>query len=248
MGLFRLFDESVHDAINQNAMAQHKNMLSVGAKHAGISKSQAKTISKMAGIKKGDGAFLQLHKMNKLSQANGGPNITKGISKSSAIRDSIYNKKSEDKYGESRFASGRKPLNAAASLLGISDEELYELSEGNCNSNTCKCKGGTCPVEVTDGISTSSAAAKKLANAGHTNQSDLTAVTPNAEYNQQNDAKFIGDGDSPETSKTNIPAILAARTAGGAPHGWTTDNGINGTGPNVFKLKKLKDDYDGPNG
>ena len=139
-------------------------------------------------------------------------------------------------------------LNASAALLGISDEEFYELSEGNCNSDTCKCKGGTCPVEVTDGISTSSAAAKKLANAGHTNQSDLNAVTPNAEYNKRNDAFFIGDGDSPETSKTNIPAILAARTAGGAPHGWTTDNGINGTGPNVFKLKKLKDDDDGPNG
>lgn len=137
---------------------------------------------------------------------------------------------------------------SAASLLGLTDEELYDLNEGNCNSDTCKCKGGTCPVEVTDGISTSSAAAKKLANAGHTNQSDLNAVTPNAEYNQQNDAKFIGDGDSPETSKTNIPAILAARTAGGAPHGWTTDNGINGTGPNVFKLKPLKDDDDGPNG
>ena len=122
------------------------------------------------------------------------------------------------------------------------------LSEGNCNSDTCKCKGGTCPVEVTDGISTSSAAAKKLANAGKGNQSDLNAVTPNAEYSRRNDALFIGDGDSPETSKTNIPAILAARTAGGAPHGWTTDNGINGTSNNVFKLKKLKDDDDGPNG
>jgi len=146
------------------------------------------------------------------------------------------------------YASGRKPVNASASLLGISDEEFYELSEGNCNSDTCKCKGGTCPVEVTDGISTSSYAAKKLASAGSNNKTDLNAVKPNAEYSRQNDALFIGDGDSPETSKTNIPAILAAKTAGGAPHGWTTDNGINGTSNNVFKLRKLRDDDDGPNG
>jgi len=137
---------------------------------------------------------------------------------------------------------------AAASLLGLSDEELYELNEGNCDSDTCKCKGGTCPVSVTDGISTSSYAAKKLANAGSSNQTDLNAVVPNAEYSRQNDALFIGDGDSPETSKTNIPAILAAKTAGGSPHGWTTDNGINGTSNNVFKLRKLRDDDDGPNG
>ena len=74
-------------------------------------------------------------------------------------------------------------------------------------------------------------------------------MTPNAEYSKRNDAWFIGDGDSPETSKTNIPAILAAKTAGGSPHGWTTDNGINNKpAPNVFKLSKLRDDDDGPNG
>ena len=144
-----------------------------------------------------------------------------------------------DKKGHTRFVE---------SLLGLTDEEMWELNEGNCNSDTCKCKGGTCPVDVTDGISTSSYAAKKLANAGSNNQTDMNAVVPNAEYSRRNDAFFIGDGDSPETSKTNIPAILAAKTAGGSPHGWTTDNGINGTGSNVFKLKKLKDDDDGPNG
>ena len=136
---------------------------------------------------------------------------------------------------------------STTSLLGLTDEDIAAIEEG-CNSDTCKCKGGTCPTKVTDGISTSSYAAKKLASAGSNNQTDLNAVKPNAEYSRRNDALFIGDGDSPETSKTNIPAILAAKTAGGAPHGWTTDNGINGTGPNVFKLKKLKDDDDGPNG
>ena len=159
---------------------------------------------------------------------------------SNKIKDEMKNGSAASKH-LSKYATG-KFRESTTSLLGLTDEEVQELNEGNCNSDTCKCKGGTCPVSVTDGISTSSYAAKKLANAGYSNQTDLNAVKPNAEYNQQNDAKFIGDGDSPETSKTNIPAILAAKTAGGAPHGWTTDNGINGTGPNVFKLKKLKDD------
>ena len=145
----------------------------------------------------------------------------------------------------SKYATG-KFKESTVTFLGLSDEDLAELNEANCNSDKCKCKGGTCPVEVTDGISTSSSAAKKLATAGSNNQTDLNAVTPNAEYNQQNDAKFIGDGDSPETSKTNIPAILAAKTAGGTPHEETVKNGINGTSPSIFKLKKFtKDDPDG---
>ena len=130
--------------------------------------------------------------------------------------------------------------------ISESVSRLLGLTEGNCNSDTCKCKGGTCPVEVTDGISTSAAASKKLFKMGKNNETDLNAVTPNAEYNQQNDAKFIGDGDSPETSKTNIPAILAAKTSGGVPHDQTVKNGINSTSPSIFKLKKFtKDDPDG---
>ena len=182
-------------------------------------------------------------------------------SKHSVERQSYASSGNKKLAQASRFEQGRqKKINkswnkfqrhigeSAAALLGLTDEELYDLNEGNCNSDTCKCKGGTCPVSVTDGISTSSYAAKKLANAGSNNKTDMNAVVPNAEYSRQNDALFIGDGDSPETSKTNIPAILAAKTAGGAPHGWTTDNGINGTGSNVFKLRKLRDDDDGPNG
>jgi hypothetical protein len=235
MGLFRPFNESSDDLTNQNAMAKSKGLLqSARVKNAD-------KMSKAAGIKPGDGAFLQIHKLNKASGS-------KAFTPSKTLTRKEINSPTRDRYGESKFASGRKPVNASASLLGLTDEEIWELNEGNCDSDTCKCKGGTCPVSVTDGISTSSAAAKKLANAGHTNQSDLNAVVPNAEYSRRNDAFFIGDGDSPETSKTNIPAILAARTAGGSPHGWTTDNGINGVGSNVFKLKKLKDDDDGPNG
>ena len=154
-------------------------------------------------------------------------------------------------FDDTLYLRKRKKMNeSTVSLLGLTDEEVQELNEGNCNSSTCKCKGGTCPVDVTDGISTSAFAAKKLASAGSNNQTDLSAVKPNAEYNRQNDALFIGDGDSPETSKTNIPAILAAKTAGGSPHGWTTSNGINGKSADVFKIKRFgkRDDDDGPNG
>ena len=66
---------------------------------------------------------------------------------------------------------------------------------------------------------------------------------------QASDSNFITDGDSAETSKTNIPALLAAKNAGGKPHPFTVDNGINKreTTGGGFKLKPLRDDL-GPNG
>ena len=65
---------------------------------------------------------------------------------------------------------------------------------------------------------------------------------------QDSDASFVGDGDDPKTSQVNIPATLAAKTAGGAPYGLTLKNGINKrTGDGYFRLKPLRDD-NGPNG
>ena len=65
---------------------------------------------------------------------------------------------------------------------------------------------------------------------------------------QASDASFVGDGESEETSKTNIPALLAAKNAGGQPHPLTISNGINKrAGFGGFKLKPLRDDL-GPNG
>lgn len=65
---------------------------------------------------------------------------------------------------------------------------------------------------------------------------------------QDSDASFVGDGEDPKTSQVNIPATLAARTAGGSPYGLTLNNGINKrTGDGYFKLKPLKDDL-GQNG
>lgn len=65
---------------------------------------------------------------------------------------------------------------------------------------------------------------------------------------QDSDASFVGDGDDPKTSQVNIPATLAAKTAGGAPYGLTLKNGINKrTGDGYFRLKPLRDD-NGQNG
>ena len=93
--------------------------------------------------------------------------------------------------------------------------------------------------ESTEGISLST---KKLLSAGGHNSSDLNAVKPNAEYCDQYDKHFIGDGEDPETSRYNVPAILAAKTAGGAPFDQTLSNGINRASADVFHLKKLRDD------
>ena len=98
--------------------------------------------------------------------------------------------------------------------------------------------------EATEGISLST---KKLVSAGGHNSSDLNAVKPNAEYCDQYDKHFIGDGEDPETSKVNVPAVLAARTAGGDPFDQTLNNGINKASADVFHLKKFRDD-EGMNG
>lgn len=47
------------------------------------------------------------------------------------------------------------------------------------------------------------------------------------EYDEE-EKEFIGAGDEKETSKVNIPAALAAKTAGGVAHDDTEDNGVNG--------------------
>ena len=72
----------------------------------------------------------------------------------------------------------------------------------------------------------------------------------NIDINQyhDSDASFIGDGDDPATSRTNIPAIIAARMAGGSPDPKTVSNGINRRSSSApFRLRSLRDDL-GPNG
>ena len=78
------------------------------------------------------------------------------------------------------------------------------------------------------------------------NANNLNSISIN-QY-ADSDSSFIGDGDSAETSKTNIPALLAAKNAGGKPHPFVVSNGINKrSGTEGFKLKPLRDDL-GPNG
>lgn len=87
-----------------------------------------------------------------------------------------------------------------------------------------------------------SPAVKKFLNINN-NSSDLNAVKPNQEYNDSYDKFFVADGDDPKTSKFNIPAALAAKTAGGDPHSDTLNNGVNKVkSSDVFKLKPVKDE------
>lgn len=48
------------------------------------------------------------------------------------------------------------------------------------------------------------------------------------EYDEEEEKEFIGAGEEKETSKLNIPAALAAKTAGGVAAEDTEDNGVNG--------------------
>ena len=48
------------------------------------------------------------------------------------------------------------------------------------------------------------------------------------EYDEAEEKDFVGAGEEKETSKVNIPAALAAKTAGGVAHDDTEDNGVNG--------------------
>lgn len=65
---------------------------------------------------------------------------------------------------------------------------------------------------------------------------------------KDSDASFINDGDDPVTYRTNIPAIIAARMAGGSPDPKVVNNGINKRSTAApFRLRPLRDDL-GPNG
>ena len=100
----------------------------------------------------------------------------------------------------------------------------------------------SCKEEAELNDVSTSPAVKKFLNINN-NSSDLNAVKPNQEYNDSYDKFFVADGDDPKTSKFNIPAALAAKTAGGDPHSDTFNNGANKVkSSDVFKLKPVKDE------
>ncbi len=59
------------------------------------------------------------------------------------------------------------------------------------------------------------------------------------EYDEEEEKEFIGAGDEKETSKLNIPAALAAKTAGGVAAEDTEDNGVNGDLHEAYTSKEL---------
>lgn len=60
------------------------------------------------------------------------------------------------------------------------------------------------------------------------------------EYDASEEKDFVGAGDSKETSKVNIPAALAAKTAGGVAAEDTEDNGVNNVNEAYTKREMLQ--------
>ena len=101
---------------------------------------------------------------------------------------------------------------------------FFKLNEEcACGKDNCNCG---------QGVSTGVAKADGLLNKVPVNQF------------QKSDSNFVGDGEDPETSKVNVPSILAAKTAGGDPDPKTVHNGINKHDSNadVFKVKPVADE------
>lgn len=60
------------------------------------------------------------------------------------------------------------------------------------------------------------------------------------EYDEDEEKDFIGAGEEKETSKINIPAALAAKTAGGVAFDQTEVNGVNGVHEAYTKREMLQ--------
>ena len=58
------------------------------------------------------------------------------------------------------------------------------------------------------------------------------------EYDEAEEKEFVGAGEEKETSKLNIPAALAAKTAGGVAAEYTEDNGVNGDLHEAYTTKE----------
>jgi len=104
------------------------------------------------------------------------------------------------------------------------DKSIFKLGEEcACGKDNCNCG---------QGVSTGVAKADGLLHKIPVNQF------------QKSDSNFVGDGEDPETSKVNVPSILAAKTAGGDPDPKTVHNGINKHDSNadVFKVKPVADE------
>ena len=129
--------------------------------------------------------------------------------------------------GFSKSYGGARNLNQ----LGYGKSKLAEALMGECGECGCEQSG----ISLGVGLGKAFDDGNRLYNIGINQYHD-------------SDASFIGDGDDPNTSRINIPAIIAARMAGGTPDPYTLHNGINRRSlSSPFRLRPLRDDL-GPNG
>lgn len=143
--------------------------------------------------------------------------------------------RSDGAYSAEKKIPGLLKLDKLASKVKI--KNLINSPHQGKYDHYASCKEEAEPNDVS-----TSPAVKKFLNINN-NSSDLNAVKPNQEYNDSYDKFFVADGDDPKTSKFNIPAALAAKTAGGDPHSDTFNNGVNRVkSSDVFKLKPVKDE------
>lgn len=154
----------------------------------------------------------------------------------------------------------KRPVKEETTMLSNYSAHLYKpgfgLQEGgmgkcNCGKKECpicgKGKAPTSKIGMHEAEGNSTGIGQGVGLGTPQSTANHLYQIPINQY-QDSDASFVSDGDSAETSKTNIPALLAAKNAGGQPHPFTVSNGINKrSGTGGFKLKPLRDDL-GPNG
>lgn len=166
----------------------------------------------------------------------------------------------EEEQEEKPEVVGKGPVKEETTMLSNYSSRLYKpgfglqeggLKECNCGKQDCpicsKAKGATSKLGMREAEGNGTGIGQGVGLGTPQSTANHLYQIPINQY-QDSDASFVGDGDSAETSKTNIPALLAAKNAGGQPHPLTVSNGINKrSGSGGFKLKPLRDDL-GPNG
>lgn len=215
MSLFQL-NEDIHDIVNMNAMS--KSQLRNNFKNVHYIDPKSKK------------HYIEDDNLTSKERKDLGGYLSK-INRSDGVYSAMQKAINMDKKSNLALLNKEKREN-----LGRFKTLMHGPHQGKYD-HYASCKE---EAELND-VSTSPAV-KKFLNINN-NSSDLNAVNPNQEYNDSYDKFFVADGDDPKTSKFNIPAALAAKTAGGDPHSDTFNNGVNKVkSSDVFKLKPVKDE------
>lgn len=220
MGLFRL-NEDIHDVVNTNASSKYA-----------IRHDFKNLKNDFPNLDRSDGIYSAANKKYGYEKRNADRDMHNATAASASVANPFKASSLNFKAGLKRRSldfQKRNEINNIKNMMhvghmGVSDKFASYKEEAEIND-----------------VSTSPAV-KKFLNI-NSNSSDLNAVKPNQEYNDSYDKFFVADGDDPETSKFNIPAALAAKTAGGDPCPNTFNNGVNKVkSSDVFKLKPVKDE------